>query len=145
MFIRLLLVLALVAGLVVVAFAAYKGSQPMQQDGADGMTYWQFMDERIGAIRELPAKCQQMHFTGYELAVPLYPALYTYVPMFPDSFLAQHTQPHHAIPRDVQWVDAPATWWSLVEIVSWEAWVTPHVPQIMPECNLTPPEISALK
>ncbi len=145
MLIRLLLVLTLVAGLIVVAFVAYKGSQPMQQDGADGMTYWQFMGERIGAIRELPVKCQQMHFTGYVLAVPLYPVLYTYVGMFPDSFLAQHTQPHPTIPKDVQWSDAPATWWSLVEIVSWEAWVTPHVPQVMPECNLTLPEISALK
>ena len=134
--IRLLLVLALVAGLVLVAFVAYKGSQPMQQEGADGMTYWQFVGERIGAIRELPAKCQQMHFTGYVLAVPLYPVLYTYVGMFPESFLAQHTQPHPAIPKDVQLVDAPATWWSLVEIVSWDAWVTPHVPKIMPECSL---------
>jgi hypothetical protein len=40
-----------------------RGSQPMQLANADGMTYWQFMRERIGAIRELPAKCQQMHFT----------------------------------------------------------------------------------
>ena len=28
----------------------------MQQDGANGMTYSQFVRERIGAIRELPAK-----------------------------------------------------------------------------------------
>jgi hypothetical protein len=110
MLIRLVLVLALVAGLVVVAFVAYKGSQPMQQAEANGKTYWQFMGERIGAIRELPAKCQQMHFTGYLLAVPLYPVLYTYVGLFPDSFLAQHTQPHPAIPEDVQWGDASATW-----------------------------------
>ncbi|MCU0486611.1 MAG: hypothetical protein MUC85_10955 [Anaerolineales bacterium] len=41
-----------------VAFVVYKGAQPMQQAGADGMTYWQFMGERIGAIRELPAKCR---------------------------------------------------------------------------------------
>jgi hypothetical protein len=145
MLIRVLLALILIAGLVFVAFAGYKGSQPMQHDGADGMTYWQFVRERIGAIRELPAKCQQMHFTGYVLAVPLYPVLYTYVGMFPDSFLAQHTQPHPAIPKDVRLVDAPNTWWSLVEIVSWDAWVTSHVPQIMPECNLKPPETNAIK
>jgi hypothetical protein len=143
--IRVILALILIAGLVFVAFAGHKGSQPMQQDGANGMSYWQFMRERIGVIRELPAKCQQMHFTGYVLAVPLYPVLYTYVGMFPDSFLAQHTQPHPAIPKDVQLADAPATWWSLVEIVSWDAWVTPHVPQIMPECNLKPPETTATK
>ena len=77
----------------------------MKKEGANGMTYWQFMRERIGAIRELPAKCQQVHFTGYVLAVPVYPVLYTYVGMFPDSFLAQHTQPHLAIPIDVPLAD----------------------------------------
>jgi len=145
LFFRVILALVLIAGLVFVAFVGYKGSQPMQQDGADGMTYWQFVRERIGAIRELPTKCQQMHFTGYVFAVPLYPVLYTYVGMFPDSFLARHTQPHPAIPKDVRLVDAPNTWWSLVEIVSWDAWVTSHVPQIMPECNLKPPETTRTK
>jgi hypothetical protein len=143
--VRVLLALILIVALVFVAFAGYKGSQPMQQAEANGMTYWQFMRDRIGAIRELPAKCQQMHFTGYLIAVPLYPVLYTYVGMFPDSFLARHTQPHPAIPKDVHWADAPATWWSLLETVSWEAWVTPHLPNIMPECNLKPPQISAAK
>ena len=133
------LALILIAGLILFAFVAYKGSQHMQQVSADGITYWQFMRERIGAIRELPAKCQQMHFTGYMIAVPIYPILYTYVGMFPDSFLARHTQPHPAIPEDVKLVDAPATWWSLVETVSWDAWVTQHVPYIMPECNLKLP------
>jgi hypothetical protein len=143
--IRAILVVILIAVLVFVAFAGYKGSQPMPQAEANGMTYWQFMRERIGAIRGLPTKCQQMHLTGYLIAVPVYPVLYTYVGMFPDSFLARHTQPHPAIPKDVQLVDVPATWWSLVEIVSWDAWVTPHVPQIMPECNLKPPETTPTK
>ncbi len=136
MFFRVLLALVLIIGLVLVAFVAYKGSQPIQQSGADGMTYWQFMRERIGEIRELSAKCQQMHFFGYVLAVPLYPMLYTYVGLFPDSFLAWHTQPHPAIPKNVRLIGVPNTWWSLVETVSWDAWVTPHVPQTMPECNL---------
>jgi hypothetical protein len=142
---RFLLTFVLIAGIILVGFVAYKGSQPMQQVDAHGMSYWQFMSDRIGAIRELPAKCQQMHFTGYLIAVPLYPVLYTYAGMFPNSFLARHTQPHPAIPKDVQWADAPATWWSLVETVSWDAWVTPHLPNIMPECNLKPPQISTAK
>lgn len=137
--IRVILTIILIAGLILAAFVAYKGSQPMQQVSANGMNYWQFMRDRIGAIRELPAKCQQMHFTGYLIAVPIYPLLYTYVGMFPDSFLARHTQPHPAIPKDVKLVDAPNTWWSLVEIFSWDVWVTPHVPQIMPEYNLNAP------
>jgi hypothetical protein len=35
--------LVLIAGLVLVAFMAYRGSQPMQLAGADGMAYWQFV------------------------------------------------------------------------------------------------------
>lgn len=135
-FIRVVLALILIAGLVLVAFVAYRGSQPMQLANADGMTYWQFVRERIGAIRELPAKCQQMHFTSFAIAVPLYPALYTYVGIYPESYLARHTQPDPSIPKDIGWSDAPNTWWRLVEDVSWEAWVTQHLPTVMPECNL---------
>jgi hypothetical protein len=126
--------------LVLVAFVVYRGSQPMQQDGAIGMTYWQFMRERIGAIRELPAKCQRMHFTSFAIAVQLYPALYTYIGIYPESYLARHTQPDPLILKDIGWVDVPDTWWRLVEDVSWEAWITQHLPTVMPECNLTPPQ-----
>jgi len=54
--IRAILALILIAGLVFVAFAVYKGSQPMQQDAANGMTYWQFVRERISATCNLLAK-----------------------------------------------------------------------------------------
>lgn len=94
------------------------------------------MEERIHAIRQLPAKCQQLHFTGNALAVPFYPILYTFVGVFLNSFFAGHHQPDPSIPKGVRWLEAPDVWWSLVEMVSWEAWVTPHVPVIMPECNL---------
>ncbi len=144
MLMRLLLALALIAGLVLVAFVAYRGSQPMQLASAEGMTYWQFVRERIGAIRELPAKCQQMHFTSFAIAVPLYPALYTYVGIYPESYLARHTQPDQSIPKDIGWADAPDTWWRLVEDVSWEAWVTQHLPTVMPECNLPAPSLSTV-
>jgi hypothetical protein len=137
---RLALALILVAGLALSAFVAFRGSQPMQVQGAESMTYWQFVRERISAIRELPTRCQRMHFTGYAIAVPLYPLLYTYVGLNPDGLIARHTQPHPLIPEDVHWGDAPGVWWSLVEQVSWEAWVTPHLPTVMPECNLKFPE-----
>jgi hypothetical protein len=144
MIIRLLLAFILIAGLVFVAFVAYQGSQSMPQSGAYNMTYWQFLRERIGAIRELPAKCQQMHFTSFAIAVSFYPALYTYVGLYPDSFIARHTQPDPSIPKNVTWSDAPGTWWRLVEDVSWEAWVTQHLPTIMPECNLPAPTMPAV-
>lgn len=47
----------------------------MQIAEANGMTYWQFMRERIDTIRALPTKCQQMHLIGYAIAVPVYPLL----------------------------------------------------------------------
>ena len=144
MLIRVILALVLIAGLVFVAFVTYRSSQPMQLARADGMTYWQFMHDRIGAIRELPAKCQQMHFTSFGIAVPLYPALYTFVGIYPESYLARHTQPDPSIPKDIGWSDAPDTWWRLVEDVSWEAWVTQHLPTVMPECNLPAPVPSAV-
>jgi hypothetical protein len=142
-FMRLLLAFILIAGLILVAFITYQGSQHMPQAGAYGMTYWQFLRERIGAILELPAKCQQMHFTSFAIAVSFYPALYTYDGLYPDSFIARHTQPDPSIPKNITWSDAPGTWWSLVEDVSWEAWVTQHMPTIMPECNLPAPSIPA--
>lgn len=139
--IRVILAIVLIAGLILIGFVTYKGSHPMPQAGASGTTYWQFMSERIAAIRALTSKCQQLYFTSYIIAIPTYPMLYTYVGMYPDSFLAKHTQAHPAIPKNIKLANAPDTWWSLVEIVSWDAWVTPHVPQIMPECNLKPPQI----
>lgn len=42
---------------------------------------------------------------------------------------------HAAIPKDVQLSGAPANRWSLVKMVSWNAWETPHMHQIIPECS----------
>lgn len=111
----------------------------MSIQGAGGMTYWHFMSDRLEAIHDLPVKCQEMHFAGYVLEVPFYPVLYTTVGLFPGSFLAHIVQPYPAIPKSVQWYQIPVTWWSLVETISWEVWVTPHLPSILPECNLKPP------
>ena len=63
----------------------------MQEEGSHAISYWQSMRERIGAICELPAKCQQLHFTSFAIAVPIYPALYTIVGLYPDSYIAKHT------------------------------------------------------
>jgi hypothetical protein len=54
---RVVLALILICLFTFSGFVVYMGSQPMQQDGADGMTYWQFMRERIRVIRVLPANC----------------------------------------------------------------------------------------
>jgi len=112
----------------------------MQLPDAGGMNYWQFVGERVATIKELPPKCRQLHVIGYALTVPIYPTIYTLIGLFPDSILARHTQPDALIPKQIRWFDLPNTWWSLVEATSWKAWVTPHLPSIMPECNLPAPE-----
>jgi hypothetical protein len=117
--IRVILALILIAGLVLVAFVAYKGSQPMHQVGANGMTYWQFMRERIGAIHELPAKCLSLYLVSY-LTVPPYALMYTCVGVFPESYQARHTNPNDPwLPKTViQAGDAPGAWWSQMEKMS---------------------------
>lgn len=139
MLIRLLLALVLIAGLVLVAFVAYKGSQPMQQEGAGGMTYWQFVRERIEAIGELPAKCRSLYLVTY-LTVPPYALMYTYVGVFPDSFLARRTNPDDPwLPKTViQASDAPGAWWVQMEKMSWHALTADRDP--LPECNLPDPK-----
>jgi hypothetical protein len=133
---RVFAILVIIAGLTFSGYVAYEGSQPMTIKGANGITYWQFVTNRIQLIRAMPAKCQQLHFTGYALAVPFYSVLYTYEGLYPDSFITRHTMPDPVIPKGIHWNEVPDTWWSLVETISWEAWVTPHLPSIMPQCNL---------
>jgi hypothetical protein len=87
-----------------------------------GVTHFVEVERYVDKNREqLPAKCQQMHFTSFAIAVPLYPALYTYVGIYPESYLARHTQPDPSIPKDIGWTDALDTWRGLVDDVSWEA------------------------
>jgi hypothetical protein len=138
--VRTILALIVISLVISVVFVAIRVSQPMQLKQANGMTYWQFLNDRLGVIMQKPAKCQELHILDYVLGVTIYPALYTFVGIFPDSFLARHTMPYPLIPKNVKWYEAPNTWWSLVEAVSWDAWVTPHLPSIMPECNLKSPE-----
>ncbi|MEN4011363.1 MAG: hypothetical protein ROW48_04975 [Bellilinea sp.] len=137
--IRTILALILIAGLVFVAFAGYKGSQPMQQEGAHGMTYWQFMCERIEAVRELPARCRSLYLVTY-LTVPPYALMYTYVGVFPESFLARYTNPNDPwLPKTmIQLGDAPSAWWSQMEKMTWHALTADRGP--MPECNLPYPK-----
>jgi hypothetical protein len=109
----LVLALVLIARLVAAAFVAYNGSQPMQVQGGNDLTYWQFLRERIGDICELLPKCQQMHFTDNAIAAPFYPFLYTFVGVNLDGFLARHTQPHQLIPEEASWGEVLGIWWSI--------------------------------
>lgn len=125
-------------------FAAYKGSQPMQVSQApDGMTYWQFMEDRIEAAKEVkPSRCGWGMFLSLATLGPLYSAVYTEVGINPDGFLARVTAPDPDIPKGVEnasWRHVPHIWWSVVERLSWTM-----LGKANPGCRFRPVMISTI-
>jgi hypothetical protein len=105
-------------------FVAYKGNQPMQVVQApDGMTYWQFMADRVDAAKAVrPSRCGWGMFLSLAAIGPLYSAVYTEVGIHPDGFLARVTAPDPDIPKGVEnasWGQVPHIWWGVVERLSW--------------------------
>lgn len=151
---KMILVLMLVVIIVLVGYVFVKGSQPMGFVGADlnGQTavltdanYWEYMSDRLAARRETPANCHRTRLVYLAIALPVYPVVYTYVALFPESSLAHHTQPSPLIPDPISWWEVPETWWQLVKEISWLAFTeaqwdyTPAVGQrvmIDEQCNL---------
>ena len=123
---------------VIIAFVGYvlvKGSQPMGFVGADpngqtavltDMNYWEYMANRLAASRETPANCHRTRLIYLAIALPVYPVVYTYVALFPESNLALHTQPSPLIPDPISWKEVPETWWRLVKEISWLAFTEPQ-------------------
>jgi len=86
--IRVFAILAVIICLGFVGFVAYKGSQPMHQKEANGMTYWQIMREQVEVNGGLPAKCRSLYLVSYLTVLP-HALMYTYVGVFPESYLAK--------------------------------------------------------
>lgn len=114
----------IVAICVPLLFIVFKGSQPMQVSQVPaGMTYWQFMADRVEAAKEVrPSRCGWGMFLSLAAIGPLYSAVYTEVGIHPDGFLARVTAPDPDIPKGVEnasWNQVPHIWWSVVERLSW--------------------------
>lgn len=121
-----------------IIFITNLGNQPMSLSQVPaGMSYWQFMGDRIEAAKEVkPARCGYGMFGFLVVVGPFYSALYTYVGIHPDSFLARVTQPDSSIPKNVAgvaWYQVPETWWKVVEKISWTALARPG-----PGCRFRP-------
>ena len=82
--------------------------------------------DRLEASWQTPPNCHRTRLIYMAIALPAYPALYTYVALFPESSLARHIQPSELIPQQIQWRQAPETWWRLVEEVSVLAFTQPQ-------------------
>jgi len=132
---RLMLVLIVVIDITISGFVIVKGSQPIDMVGADpngdsavlgDMNYWEYMTNRLQASSETPANCHRTRLVYLAIALPVYPVMYTYVALFPESSLASHIQPSPLIPESSSWKEAPITWWQLVKEVSWLAFTEPQ-------------------
>ncbi len=123
--IRKIISIALILAIFVpLLFVAYKGNQPMRVSQVPaGMTYWQFMGDRIEAAKEVkPSRCGWGMFLSLAALGSLYSAVYTDVGIHPNSFLARVTAPDPDIPKGVEnasWDQVPHIWWSVVERLSW--------------------------
>ena len=133
--VRTMIILFVIAAIL---FITYRGNQPMSLPQVPaGMSYWQFIEERIEAAKEVnPARCGYGMFSFLILVGPFYSALYTYVGIHPDSFLARVTQPDSSIPKGITgaaWYQVPEIWWKVVEKISWTALARPG-----PGCRFRP-------
>jgi hypothetical protein len=151
---RTMLVFIVVIAVTITGFVIVKGSQPIGMEGTDpngdsaelsDMNYWEYMANRLQASSETPANCHKTRLVYLAIALPVYPAIYTYVALFPESSLASHIQPSPLIPESISWTEAPDTWWQLVTKISWVAFTepqwdyTPEVGQrvkVDSQCNL---------
>jgi hypothetical protein len=102
-----------------------------------GMTYWAFIEDRLAAAREVePARCGTGKLVFFAVATPVYSVLYTYVGVFPDSFLAKVTAQDSNISQGApgtSLTDIPEIWWNTVERLSWSA-----LARRTPACNFRP-------
>jgi hypothetical protein len=160
---RLVLVMLLVALVAFAGFVFVKGSQPMGVVGADprgaiadlgAMNYWNFMAHQLAASRETSSNCHRTRLIYLTIALPVYPVVYTYVALYPESVLARHTQPSRLISEPIKWSQVPETWWKLVKEISWLAFTQPqwdYTPaigqrvQIDRRCILPPIQLKSAK
>lgn len=109
---------------VCLAYVGYKGDQPMAVEQASrGMTYFEFMSERFHAAQTVqPSRCGWGMMLSLATLGPIYSLDYTWVAVYPDSFLAKVTAPDPDIPRNVAgavWYEIAGIWWTVVERLSW--------------------------
>lgn len=129
--VRLTLALLIVTTLTLAGYVAVRSSQPIDLDSAGALSletpnYWQYMADRLDASRQTPTNCHRTRLIYLAIALPMYPALYTYVALYPESSLAYHTQPSPLVPEPITWRQAPETWWQLVEQISVLAFTQPQ-------------------
>ncbi len=119
--VALVIVLAIIAGVI---FVVIKGNQPMQVPQApEGMTYFQFMSNRIEAAKKVkPPRCGLVMFGSLAVLGPIYSVVYTEVGVHPNGWIAKGVAPDSDIPTGVEnssLFEIPGVWWNVIERLSW--------------------------
>ena len=107
-----------------ILFIAYRGNQPMSVlQAPEGMTYWQFMADRLDAAKSVqPSRCGWGMMLSLAALGPIYSVVYTSVGINPEGSLAKVTAPDLDIPKNAagaEWYEIPDIWWKTVERLSW--------------------------
>lgn len=105
-------------------FVGYKANQPMMvAGGPEGMTYTEFMQDRIDAAKTVePSRCGWGMMLSLATLGPIYSVVYTVVAVNPEGTLAKMTASDPDIPKGVEgakWYEVPGVWWGVVERLSW--------------------------
>jgi hypothetical protein len=128
--------------LAAVSFVYVRGNQPMQVSQVPaGMTYWQFMADRLDAAQEAePKRCGVGRLITFGILAPVYSVVYTDVGLHPGGFLDRVSQDDQNIPNGVEnspWYNVPELWWNVFEKISWSM-----LARRTPACNFRPVEIA---
>lgn len=107
-----------------ITYIAFKGNQPMKvKEAPDGMTYFQFIADRIDAARTVkPARCGWGMMTFLAVMGPIYSVVYTETAIHPDGFIGRITAQDSNIAEGVEnapLFEIPGIWWGTVERLSW--------------------------
>ena len=123
-------------------FIYFKGNQPMQVAQVPvGMTYWQFMADRLDAAQEVkPERCGVGRLATFAALAPVYSVVYTNIGLHPCGFLDRVSEDDKNIPTNVDdtpWHDVPDLWWNVFEKISWSM-----LARHSPACNFRPVEMA---
>ncbi|HNT53683.1 MAG TPA: hypothetical protein PKG95_03160 [Anaerolineaceae bacterium] len=128
---RLVILAALIAPLILTAYGVYRLDRPMTLPEAQGLTYREFIVDRHDALKESeeayearPWACR----SGLPLLIPL--ILYEEAPryilgvMYPKSFINRTVvrdggYDFLATRDDLTWLNFPRVWWELFEFSTW--------------------------
>ena len=119
-------------------FIYLRANQPMQVPQVPaGMTYWQFMADRLDAAQEVePSRCGIGRFVTFTLLAPVYSIVYTDIGIHPGGFLDRVSENDKNIPIGVEgtvWYAVPEVWWHVFEKISWSM-----LARSVPACNFRP-------